>query len=71
MYKYFCLLFPSPAPNNPPDPIAYKLWIICHPESVASAQGSKKLNILVYLNPPFLTIYNTPATITGTPSFIK
>ena len=24
-YKYFCLLAPSPAPNNPPEPIAYKL----------------------------------------------
>ena len=25
MYKYFCLLSPSPTPNSPPDPIAYKL----------------------------------------------
>ena len=25
IYKYFCLLFPNPTPNNPPDPIAYKL----------------------------------------------
>ena len=25
MYKYFCLLSPNPKPNNPPDPIAYKL----------------------------------------------
>ena len=24
IYKYFCLLSPSPTPNNPPDPIAYK-----------------------------------------------
>lgn len=21
-YKYFCVLFPSPAPNSPPEPIA-------------------------------------------------
>ena len=25
IYKYFCLLFPNPKPNNPPEPIAYKL----------------------------------------------
>ena len=25
MYKYFCLLSPSPTPNSPPEPIAYKL----------------------------------------------
>ena len=25
IYKYFCLLSPNPAPNKPPDPIAYKL----------------------------------------------
>ena len=25
IYKYFCLLSPNPTPNNPPDPIAYKL----------------------------------------------
>ena len=25
IYKYFCLLFPNPTPNNPPDEIAYKL----------------------------------------------
>ena len=24
-YKYFCLLSPNPAPNRPPEPIAYKL----------------------------------------------
>ena len=24
-YKYFCLLWPRPTPNNPPEPIAYKL----------------------------------------------
>ena len=23
IYKYFCVLFPSPTPNNPPEPIAY------------------------------------------------
>ena len=28
MYKYFCLLFPSPTPNKPPEPIAYKLCTI-------------------------------------------
>ena len=41
MYKYFCLLSPSPTPKSPPDPIAYKLCITCHPVSVASFQGSK------------------------------
>ena len=41
MYKYFCLLSPSPTPNSPPEPIAYKLCIICQPESCASAQGFK------------------------------
>lgn len=25
MYKNFCLLSPKPAPNSPPEPIAYKL----------------------------------------------
>ena len=25
IYKYFCLLFPSPTPKSPPEPIAYKL----------------------------------------------
>ena len=28
MYKYFCLLFPNPTPNNPPAEIAYKLWTV-------------------------------------------
>ena len=42
MYKYFCVLFPSPTPNNPPDPIAYKLCIICHPSPWGSCHGSKK-----------------------------
>ena len=28
IYKYFCLLFPSPNPNIPPDPIAYKLCTV-------------------------------------------
>ena len=26
-------LSPKPTPNSPPEPIAYKLCIICHPES--------------------------------------
>lgn len=25
MYKNFCLLSPNPAPNNPPEPMAYRL----------------------------------------------
>ena len=46
MYKYFCLLSPSPTPNSPPEPIAYKLWITCQPLSVASFQGSKNVTNL-------------------------
>ena len=52
MYKYFCLLSPSPTPNSPPEPIAYRLCMICHPEPCASAQGFKNAVILVNLNPP-------------------
>ena len=39
MYKYFCLLWPNPTPNNPPEPIAYKLCITCHPSPCLSALG--------------------------------
>ena len=46
IYKYFCLLSPKPAPNKPPEPMAYKLWITCHPSPVASFHGSKKVVIL-------------------------
>ena len=46
MYKNFCLLSPNPAPNKPPEPIEYKLWITCHPSPVASFHGSKKVVIL-------------------------
>ena len=45
-YQYFCVLFPSPTPNNPPDPIAYKLCIICHPEPCVSANGFKNVTNL-------------------------
>lgn len=46
MYKYFCLLSPNPTPNNPPEPIAYKLCITCQPVSVASFHGSKNVKNL-------------------------
>ena len=52
MYKNFCLLFPNPTPNNPPEPIAYKLCTIWYPVPVASAHGSKKVLILSCLKPP-------------------
>ena len=49
MYKYFCLLSPNPTPNNPPDPIAYKLCIACQPVPVGSCHGSIKFKILSIL----------------------
>lgn len=52
MYKNFCLLSPNPAPNSPPEPIAYKLCIICHPSPFASLHGFKKVVILAKRNPP-------------------
>lgn len=45
-YKYFCLLSPKPTPNSPPEPIAYKPCIVCHPVPVGSCHGSKKVSIL-------------------------
>lgn len=45
-YKNFCLLCPSPNPNSPPDPIAYKLCITCHPVPRLSLHGSIKDVIL-------------------------
>ena len=52
MYKNFCLLSPSPAPNNPPEPIAYKLCTTWYPVPLASAHGSKNVCIRSNLNPP-------------------
>ena len=49
MYKYFCVLSPNPTPKSPPDPIAYKLCITCHPSPVASCHGSKNVNTLCNL----------------------
>ena len=66
MYKYFCLLSPSPTPKRPPEPIAYKLWITCQPVSVASFQGSKKETTLFNLYGD-LTINSTIAGIPTPP----
>ena len=49
IYKNFCLLSPNPTPNSPPDPIAYKLCITCHPSPVASFHGSKNVITLCSL----------------------
>ncbi len=49
IYRYFCLLSPNPTPNNPPEPIAYKLCITCHPSPVASFHGSKNVMTLCNL----------------------
>ena len=49
IYKNFCLLSPKPAPNNPPEPIAYKLCITCQPSPVASFHGSKNVTTLCSL----------------------
>lgn len=57
-YKNFCLLSPRPAPNSPPEPIAYKLCIICHPSPCLSLQGSKNVTILAKRNPPFFWSFN-------------
>ena len=48
-YKYFCLLNPRPVPNNPPEPIAYKLCITCHPLPKVSFHGSKNVVTLCNL----------------------
>ncbi len=50
----FVYYFRSPTPNSPPEPIAYKLCIICHPVFCASAHGFKKEVILVNLYVPIL-----------------
>ena len=65
IYKYFCLLFPSPTPKIPPEPIAYRLCIICHPSSCAYAQGFRNDTILVNLYPPLLK--NFAKTYSPTP----
>ena len=28
IYKYFWVLFPNPTPNNPPEPIAIRPWLV-------------------------------------------
>ena len=48
-YKYFCLLNPKPEPNSPPEPIAYKLCITCHPLPKESFHGSKNVVTLANL----------------------
>lgn len=70
MYKYFCLLSPKPTPNNPPDPIAYRLCITCHPVSVASFHGSKNDTTLCNLYGDFI-INNTAAGIPTPPPTAK
>ncbi len=52
-YKYFCFPSPKPTPKIPPEPIAYKLWIICHPSPVVSLHGSRKVVILEIRKAPF------------------
>ena len=70
MYKYFCLLSPSPTPKSPPEPIAYKLCITCHPVSDASFHGSKNDTTLCNLYGDF-TINNTAAGIPIPPPTAK
>ena len=48
-HKYFCLLWPSPLPKSPPEPIAYKLWAACQFPSWISCSGFKNENILCNL----------------------
>ena len=61
-YKYFCLLFPSPKPNNPPEPIAYKLCVICQasPVKFASSKCSQVwiLEVLKSSAPPEVEAFN-------------
>ena len=72
MYKYFCLLFPSPTPNNPPEPIAYKPCMICQPVPNGSFHGSinaKSLCILSGLTLKYLAKINkaVPPTVPPIP----
>ena len=46
----FAYLPRSPAPNNPPEPIAYKLCTICQLSPCLSAHGFKNEVILANLN---------------------
>ena len=73
IYKYFCLLSPNPAPNNPPEPIAYKLCITCHPAPCGSAHGSKNDKILVIRKLPSplhpeVSLYTKMAPIPAPPT---
>ena len=70
------MLLPRPTPNNPPEPIAYKLWIIWYPVPVASDHGFKNTKILSILNESdsevkFLAKYPPTPAIPSNPTSTK
>ena len=49
IYSNFCLEWPNPKPNNPPDPRAIKTCDIWYVKPCGSEKGSKKASILLLL----------------------
>ena len=64
------MLSPNPVPNNPPEPIAYKLCTTCQPSPLMSANGFINVVSLAKRKLPFSALVassNIPATATEPP----